>query len=92
MLVECGSNVSLREKEGVGFGHYFRAMLAKQDWKLIIELDPLCARLIGAKYYPNGDILNLVSHSHGKAFSSQFKYPEEEDNDTEERCNSERGN
>jgi hypothetical protein len=32
-------------------------MLAKQGWRLINDPTSLCARVLGAKYYPDGDIL-----------------------------------
>ena len=34
------------------------AMLAKQCWRLIENFGSLCARVLRAKYYPTGDILN----------------------------------
>uniref|UniRef100_A0A453D706 Reverse transcriptase zinc-binding domain-containing protein n=1 Tax=Aegilops tauschii subsp. strangulata TaxID=200361 RepID=A0A453D706_AEGTS len=46
---------------GMGFRdlHCFNlALLAKQCWRLIAELESLCARVLRAKYFPDGDILN----------------------------------
>jgi hypothetical protein len=34
------------------------AMLAKQGWRLLHNLDSLCARVIKAKYYPGSDVLS----------------------------------
>lgn len=34
------------------------AMLAKQVWRLLCEPDSLCARVLRARYFPSGDILN----------------------------------
>jgi hypothetical protein len=34
------------------------AMLAKQSWRLINNPNSLCAQVLGAKYYPDGMILN----------------------------------
>jgi hypothetical protein len=34
------------------------AMLAKQCWRLLNEPESLCAKVLRAKYYPDGDILN----------------------------------
>jgi hypothetical protein len=39
------------------FRSFNLAMLAKQVWRLIDELEFLCAKVLGAKYYPQGDIL-----------------------------------
>ena len=33
-------------------------MLAKQGWRLLSNLDSLCAKVFKARYYPNGDVLN----------------------------------
>lgn len=46
---------------GMGFRdlHSFNlAMLAKQVWRLLCEPESLCARLLRAKYYPDGKLLN----------------------------------
>jgi hypothetical protein len=46
---------------GMGFRdlHCFNlAMLSKQCWRLISEPESLCARVLRAKYFPDGDILN----------------------------------
>lgn len=32
-------------------------MLAKQGWRLLTEPDSLCARVLEAKYFPDGDVL-----------------------------------
>jgi hypothetical protein len=37
-----------------------QALLAKQVWRLIVFPDSLCARLLKAKYYPNGDLLDTA--------------------------------
>ena len=50
-----------KNKGGMGFRdlHCFNlALLAKQSWRLLCEPDSLCAQVLRAKYYPNGDILN----------------------------------
>ena len=47
---------------GMGFRdiHCFNlALLAKQCWRLIEQNDSLCARVLRAKYYPEGDILSV---------------------------------
>jgi hypothetical protein len=45
---------------GLGFRdlHIFNlAMLARQGWRLLQDLDSLCGRVLRAKYFPNGNIL-----------------------------------
>ena len=34
------------------------AMLAKQVWRLLSDPDSLCARVLRARYYPDGKLLN----------------------------------
>lgn len=34
------------------------AMLARQGWRLLENPDSLCAQVLRAKYFPNGDLLN----------------------------------
>jgi len=46
---------------GLGFRdiHIFNlAMLSKQGWRLIHNPDSLCARVLRAKYFPDGDAMN----------------------------------
>lgn len=37
-----------------------QAFLAKQSWRLINTPDSLCARLLRAKYYPEGNLLDMI--------------------------------
>lgn len=37
-----------------------QTLLAKQAWRLLINPDSLCARLMKAKYYLNGNLLDTV--------------------------------
>jgi hypothetical protein len=37
-----------------------QALLARQAWRLIERLDNLCARVLKAKYYPHGNIIDTV--------------------------------
>jgi hypothetical protein len=39
------------------------AMLAKQVWRLLREPDSLCARVLRARYYPDGKLLNAKMKS-----------------------------
>ena len=53
---------SRKKKGGMGYRdlHLFNlAMLAQQGWRLIVELDSLCAQVLRAKYYRNGDLLEV---------------------------------
>jgi hypothetical protein len=45
-------------------------MLAKQVWRLVNDSDSLCARVLRAKYYPEGDILRAGPKS-GSSYTSQ---------------------
>ena len=48
---------------GIGFRdmHLFnQALLAKQAWRLVVNPESLCAKVIKAKYYPQGHILDTV--------------------------------
>ena len=57
---------SRKKKGGMGYRdlHLFNlAMLARQGWRLIVELDSLCAQVLRAKYYPNGDLLGVKEKS-----------------------------
>uniref|UniRef100_A0A453RFL4 Reverse transcriptase zinc-binding domain-containing protein n=1 Tax=Aegilops tauschii subsp. strangulata TaxID=200361 RepID=A0A453RFL4_AEGTS len=50
-----------KSQGGMGFRdiHCFNlAMLAKQAWRLLENPDSLCATILRAKYFPDGDLLN----------------------------------
>ncbi|KAK6160750.1 hypothetical protein DH2020_004131 [Rehmannia glutinosa] len=50
-----------KEQGGLGFRHlraFNLALLAKQAWRLLTRLYSLLARLLRAKYYPNGNFLS----------------------------------
>lgn len=48
---------------GLGFKDlrlFNQAMLARQAWRLIVHPESLCARLLKAKYYPNGNLVDTA--------------------------------
>jgi hypothetical protein len=58
-------DIMMRPKEcgGLGFRDtrlFNQALLVKQAWRLIQCPDTLCARLLKAKYFPNGSIIDTV--------------------------------
>ena len=60
-------------KGGMGFRdlHAFSvAMLAKQSWRLLTHLDTLCAHVLRAKYYPDGNLL-MAGPKKGTSFTWQ---------------------
>jgi hypothetical protein len=62
-----------KDKGGMGF-FYLRtsstAMLAKQCWRLLKEPDSLCARVLRARYYPDGNLLQAKLKS-GSSYTWQ---------------------
>jgi hypothetical protein len=64
-LAKLGHFEAVETCRGMGFRdlHAFNiAMLAKQGWRMIQNLDSLCAQILKAKYSPNGDILQARAH------------------------------
>ncbi|EAZ04413.1 hypothetical protein OsI_26557 [Oryza sativa Indica Group] len=62
---------SRTEKGGLGYRdlHLFNlAMLARQAWRLLSNLDSLCARVLKAKYFPDGKLME-VRESPGISYS-----------------------
>ena len=52
-----------KENGGLGYRdlHLFNlAMLARQGWRLLLNPDSLCAQVLRAKYFPDGDLLSVV--------------------------------
>lgn len=48
---------------GMGFRDlklFNKALLVRQAWRLIETPDSLCARVLKAKYYPNGELMDTV--------------------------------
>ena len=52
------------------FHSFNLAMLAEQVWRLLYDLDSLCARVLRAKYYPDGKLLQAKVRS-GSSFTWQ---------------------
>ena len=51
---------------GLGFRdiHVFNlSMLAKQSWRFVQDPNSLCAQILGAKYFPNGDVLSATTRN-----------------------------
>jgi hypothetical protein len=65
---------SKKKRGGLGLRdpHCFNlAMLAKQVWRLLCEPESLCARVLRAKYYPDGKLLKAKMKS-GDSFTWQL--------------------
>ncbi|XBH85970.1 hypothetical protein VPH35_073750 [Triticum aestivum] len=62
---------------GMGFRDmrgFNQALLAKQAWRLIDMPDSLCARLLKAKYFPAGNLLDSVFSNNGSAVWKGISY------------------
>ena len=62
-----------KDKGGMGFRglqSFNLAMLAKQVWRLLCDPDSLCARVLRARYYPDGKLLNAKVKS-GSSYTWQ---------------------
>jgi hypothetical protein len=52
-----------RSQGGMGFRDmrlFNQALLARQAWRLLAFPDSLCAQVLKAKYYPNGELIDTV--------------------------------
>ena len=52
-----------KSEGGMGFRDLYSfnlAMLSKQCWRLLNNLDSLCAKVLKAKYFPNGSLLQAT--------------------------------
>ena len=48
---------------GMGFREFRifnQALLAKQAWRLLVFPDSFCAKVMKAKYYPHGHLIDIV--------------------------------
>jgi hypothetical protein len=55
--------VRSKDRGGIGFKDlrlFNQALLARQAWRLVQNPESLCARVLKAKYYPNGSLLDTV--------------------------------
>ena len=55
---------------GMGFRDmraFNQALLAKEAWRLVDTPESLCARLLKAKYFPSGNLLDSVFSNNGSA-------------------------
>jgi hypothetical protein len=62
-----------KSRGGMGFRDletFNRALLAKQVWRLLLEPESLCARVLRARYYPDGKLLNAKQKS-GSSYTWQ---------------------
>jgi hypothetical protein len=62
---------SRKRKGGLGYRDLHLsnlAMLARQGWRLLMEPESLCAQVLRAKYYPDGDLLK-VEEKQGISYS-----------------------
>ena len=55
-------------------GSFNQALLANQAWRLIDNPGSLCARLLKAKYFPNGNLLDIVFFGNASAFCKGIEY------------------
>ena len=66
-----------KSKGGFGFRDmraYNQALLAKQAWRLLTAPDSLCARLLRAKYFPNGSLVDTVFSGNSSAVWKGIEY------------------
>lgn len=57
----------LKSLGGMGFRdmrNFNKAMLGKQGWRLMVNPDSLCARVLKGRYYHDGDFLNSTRRKH----------------------------
>jgi hypothetical protein len=62
-LDELGTNGKIQRKWGMGFRDlviFNKALLAKQLWRIFQNSDSLVARILKAKYYPHGSIMDAI--------------------------------
>lgn len=64
--VPWSSMIQPKGAGGMGFKDlklFNQALLAKEAWRLLVYPDSLCARVLKAKYFPDGNLLDIVTAS-----------------------------
>ena len=51
-----------------------QALLARQAWRLIVFPESLCARILKARYYPNGNLIDIVFTGNPSSTWSAISY------------------
>ena len=66
-----------KSKGGMGFRDmraFNQALLAKQAWRLLDNPESLCARLLQAKYCPNGNLLDTIFTGNSSAVWKEIEH------------------
>ena len=61
--IACEKMMLPKHMGGMGFRGmklFNQALLARQAWRLVAHPDSLCTRLLKAKYFPNGELIDTM--------------------------------